>query len=291
MVVCSTPFPTNSKMKNLTSINLRFRCADPRWIIGLALFFISFVSQAQEKPASGETVDFLALSREMLGKYYETEKLLGQEQADWRLGKELLANRVELMEAQLKELITKTADEKGKITESDTERQKLDEQNQELTKTFEMQVNAVEALEERVRKLWVRLPEVLQSKVGGQFERLPKKDMPRQDIKASVGERFLSALAVLNEATKFHGDVMIVNERRKLKSGQELEVETIYFGLAVGYFAGADLTNPMAGLLIPGEQGWETIEVPEAAVQISDVIAMQKSAKLAGFVPLPFEIR
>jgi hypothetical protein len=98
-------------------------------------------------------------------------------------------------------------------------------------------------------------------------------------------------LAILNEATKFHGDVMIVNERRKLKSGQELEVETIYFGLAVGYFAGADLTNPVAGMLLPGEKGWETVEVPEAAVQISDVIAMQKSAKLAGFVPLPIEVR
>lgn len=291
MVNCYRLVLFNQKMNIMNSMKFSVRCNDCRWIFGFALLFMPIVSQAQEKPVSGETVDLLELSRELLGKYYETEKLLGQEQADWRLGKELLANRVELMEAQLKELITKTAEEKGKITESDTERQKLDEQNQELTKTFEMQVSAVEALEERVRRLWVRLPEVLQTKVGGQFERLPKKDMPRQDIKSSVGERFLSALAILNEATKFHSDVMIVNERRKLKSGQELEVETIYFGLAVGYFAGADLTNPMAGLLIPGEKGWETIEVPEAAVQISDVIAMQKSAKLAGFVPLPIEIR
>lgn len=266
-------------------------------LLVLLILGMSVLGLAQDKTpatnaaAAAEAVDWLELSRELLGKYYETEKLLGQEQADWRLGKELLANRVELMEAQLKELVTKTAEEKGKITESDTERMTLDKQNQELTKSFEQQVKAVEELEERVRKLWVRLPEVLQSKVGGQYERLPKKDTPRPDIKSSVGERFLNALAILNEATKFHGDVMIVNERRKLKSGQELEVETIYFGLAVGYFAGADLTNPVAGMLLPGEMGWETVEVPEAAVQISDVIAMQKSAKLAGFVPLPIEVR
>jgi hypothetical protein len=266
-------------------------------LLVLLILGMSGLGLAQDKTpatnaaAAAEAVDWLELSRELLGKYYETEKLLGQEQADWRLGKELLANRVELMEAQLKELVTKTAEEKGKITESDTERMTLDKQNQELTKSFEQQVKAVEELEERVRKLWVRLPEVLQSKVGGQYERLPKKDTPRPDIKSSVGERFLNALAILNEATKFHGDVMIVNERRKLKSGKELEVETIYFGLAVGYFAGADLTNPVAGMLLPGEMGWETVEVPEAAVQISDVIAMQKSAKLAGFVPLPIEVR
>jgi hypothetical protein len=266
-------------------------------LLVLLILGMSGLGLAQDKTpatnaaAAAEAVDWLELSRELLGKYYETEKLLGQEQADWRLGKELLANRVELMEAQLKELVTKTAEEKGKITESDTERMTLDKQNQELTKSFEQQVKAVEELEERVRRLWVRLPEVLQSKVGGQYERLPKKDTPRPDIKSSVGERFLNALAILNEATKFHGDVMIVNERRKLKSGKELEVETIYFGLAVGYFAGADLTNPVAGMLLPGEKGWETVEVPEAAVQISDVIAMQKSAKLAGFVPLPIEVR
>jgi hypothetical protein len=266
-------------------------------LLVLVISGMPWLASAQDKTptansvAAAEAVDWLELSRELLGKYYETEKLLGQEQADWRLGKELLANRVELMEAQLKELVTKTAEEKGKITESDTERLTLDKQNQELTKSFDQQVKAVEELEERVRKLWVRLPEVLQSKVGGQYERLPKRDTPRPDIKSSVGERFLNALAILNEATKFHGDVMIVNERRKLKSGQELEVETIYFGLAVGYFAGADLTNPVAGMLLPGEKGWETVEVPEAAVQISDVIAMQKSAKLAGFVPLPIEVR
>jgi hypothetical protein len=280
-----------SNMKNMIfskSLSQKVCCS---WMLGVCLLMTPCLVSAQEAEKRTEVVDLLQLSRELLGKYYETEKLLGQEQADWRLGKELLANRVELMEAQLKELITKTAEEQAKITESDTDRQALDQQNQELSKTFEMQLTAVEALEERVRKLWVRLPEVLQSKVGGQFERLPKRDMPRQDIKASVGERFLSALAILNEATKFHGDVMIVNERRRLKSGTELEVETIYFGLAIGYFAGADLTNPVAGMLIPGEGGWETVEVPEAAVAISDVIAMQKSAKLAGFVPLPIEIR
>ena len=247
--------------------------------------------QAQQGAAVGELEDQLSLSRDLLNKYYESEKLLGQEQADWRLGKELLVSRVDLMEAQLKELLTKTADEKGKITESDTERQKLDAENQELSQTQELQLNAVEKFEERVRQLWPMLPEILQTKVRGQFERLPKKDMPRGDVKSSVGERFLNVLAILNEATKFHSDVVVVNERRKLKNGQELEVETIYFGLAVGYFAGADLTNPMAGMLLPGKDGWETIEMPESAVQISDVIAMNKSAKLAGFVPLPVRVR
>lgn len=261
-------------------------------LILVACCLLGLSARAQQGATGGsEQQDELAISRELLNKYYETERLLGQEQAEWRLGKELLVSRVELMEAQLKELVTKTTEEKGKITEADSERQKLDEQNQELSKTQELQISAVEKSEERVRSLWPMLPEMLQTKVRGQFERLPKKEMARGDIKSSVGERFLNVLAILNEATKFHSDVVVVNERRKLKNGQELEVETIYFGLAVGYFAGADLTQPMAGMLVPGKEGWETIEMPEAAVAISDVIAMQKSAKLAGFVPLPVKVR
>jgi hypothetical protein len=235
--------------------------------------------------------DYLALSRELLNKYYETEKLLGQEQADWRLGKELLQSRVDLMEAQLKELVTKTAEENGKITEADTERVKLDTENQELAVTQNLQLEAVEKLEARVRKLWPLLPEILQTKVRGQYERLPAPNMSRADIKSSIGERFLSVLAVLNETTKFHSDVTVVNERRKLESGMELEVETIYFGLGIGYFAGADSANPVAGMLVPGEKGWEMTEIPEHAAQVADVIAMYKSAKLAEFVPLPIKTR
>jgi hypothetical protein len=251
------------------------------------------VTTAQQPAAAAvkEDQDQLALARELLNKYYETEKLLGQEQSDWRLGRELLVSRVELMEAQLKELVSKTAEEKGKITEADTERQKLEQQGQELAKTQELQLAAVEKAEERVRKLWPLLPEVLQTKVRGQFERLPNRDMVRADIKSSVGERFLNVLAVMNEATKFHGDITVVNERRKLANGAELEVETIYFGLSQGYFAGSDLTNPVAGLLVPGKDGWEAFEMPEIAAQVSDVIAMNKSAKIAGFVPLPVKIR
>lgn len=260
-------------------------------MLAMAICCMAAPVSAQQTAAGKEQDDQLALSRELLNKYYETEKLLGQEQAEWRLGEELLASRVELMEAQLKELVTKTAEEKGKITESDTEREKLDKQNTELAKTQEMQITAVEKMEERVRKLWPMLPEVLQTKVRGQFDRLPAKDLPRGDIKSSVGERLLNVLAVLIEATKFHSDVVVVNERRKLKDGQELEVETIYFGLSVGYFAGADPTRKIAGMLVPGDGGWRTVEMPEEAAAISDVIAMQKSAKLAGFVPLPVQIR
>ena len=233
----------------------------------------------------------MSLSRDLLGKYYETEEVLGKERADWKLGKELLQSRVDLMEAQLRELTTKTAEEEGKITENDKERNELDAKLKELQKTEDQQVQAVEGMEKRVRELWPLLPELLKLKLQAQYDRMPKEDIKREDVKSNVGERFLSVLAVLQEATKFHGDVTVVNERRKLASGKELEVETIYFGLSAAYFAGGDEQERVAGMLLPVDGKWVVNEMPEIAQQVRDVIDMNKSAKIAEFVTLPVEVR
>lgn len=246
---------------------------------------------AQQVPAASATKDYLQLSRELLNKYYETQKILSREQADWKTGRELLQSRVDLMKAQLKELQTKTEEENKTISTSDTEREKLDAQNKELLKTQDLQVESIEKIEARVRKLWPLLPQFLQGKISGQYDRLPKPGMKREDIKLSVGERFVNVLLVLGEVNKFHGDITVLNERRKVAGGRELEVRVIYFGLAAAYFAGSGETADVGGMLLPGPEGWEAVEDPKMAPLINDVISMNKSEKIAGFVSLPVKVR
>jgi hypothetical protein len=256
------------------------------------LFPILSAHSQQATPQQAQAVkDYLGHSRDLLNKYYEMSKALSKEEADWKLGREMLTSRVELMEAQLKELVTKTAEENRNISQNDEERSKLEKQNQELLAAQDLQIVSVEKLESRVRSLWPLLPELLQTKVKGQYDRLPEAGKKREDVKAGVGERFLNVLAVLNEVNKFHSDITITNERRKLKSGQELEVRVIYFGLAAAYFAGSAEVGNVAGMLVPGASGWEVVEMPEIAPMVNDVIAMNKSEKIAGFVPLPVKVR
>ncbi|SKB04897.1 Protein of unknown function [Prosthecobacter debontii] len=251
----------------------------------------SLGSVAAQTPTATATKDYLALSRELLNKYYETQKLLSKEESDWKTGKEIIGSRLALMQAQLKELTEKTAEQQKTITTNDTEREKLDAQNKELLTTQDLQVSAIQKLEGRVHKLWPLLPEMLQEKIRGQYERLPKVGLKPEEIKSSVGERFVNVLIVINEVNKFHSDVTVVSERRKLASGRELEVRVIYFGLAAAYFAGSGETADVGGMLIPGEKGWEAIEDPKVAALVDEVISMNKGDKVAGFVSLPVKVR
>lgn len=244
-----------------------------------------------ETPAAQATRDYLALSRDLLSKYYETQKLLAKEESDWKTGREILDSRLSLLQAQLKELTEKTAEQQKTITVNDTEREKLDAQNRELLASQDMQVEAIRKLEERVHRLWPLLPGALQEKIRGQYERLPKAGMKVSDIQAAAGERFVNVLIVINEVNKFHSDVAVLNERRRLADGRELEVRVIYFGLAAAYFAGSGDTAQVGGMLVPGPQGWLAVEDPQIAPLVDRVIAMQKGDQVAGFVSLPVKIR
>jgi hypothetical protein len=261
-------------------------------LIALALLATCALSPAQAPATpSGANSDYLALSREALNKYYEMRKLLGKEQAEWKLGREVLQSRIQLLENQLQELETKTAEENKTITGTDTERELLDKRAKELLAVQDSQAGNVEKLEARVRKLWPMLPLSLQSKLQGQYEGIPAPGMKKEDIKASAAERFLKVLAILNEVNKFHGDIQLVNERRKLKDGREVEVRALYFGLGVAYYAGSEETADVAGIGTPGPDGWQWRETPEIAADIDLLIGMNKGDKVAGFVPLPVEIR
>lgn len=253
------------------------------------LFLIATVSQAAETPTP--SADNLGLARELLNKFYETRKLTAKEQAEWKLGREVLKSRVDLLESQLKELQAKTAEESKNITTTDTEREKLEARSKELLAVQDQQIEIVEKMEARVRKLWKMLPLTLQSKLQPQYDGMPIEGKKRDEIKATSSERFLKVLAILNEVNKFHGDIHVVNERRKLKDGREVEVRSIYFGLGVAYYAGSEETANVAGIGTPGPAGWEWRETPEIAADIDLIIGMNKGEKVAGFVSLPVEIR
>jgi vacuolar-type H+-ATPase subunit I/STV1 len=265
----------------------------PRLLLAARLFLAGGLLQAAALPAQtpAATKDYLALSRDLLGKYYETQKLLAKEDSDWKTGREILDSRLALLEAQLKELTEKTTEQGRTISENDTERDKLDAQNRELTTTQERLQAGLEKLETRVHGLWPRLPAFLKTKLQGQYERLPAAGMKREEVKLSSGERMVNVLVILNEVNKFHGDILVVNERRKVSGDRELEVRVIYFGLAAAYFAGSGETADVGGMLLPGAQGWEAVEDAAIAPLVNEVIAMQKGEKVAGFVSLPVRLR
>lgn len=245
----------------------------------------------QAQQPNSPTKDYLELSRELLNKYYETQKLLAKEKADWKLGKEIMETRISMIETNIEELKKKTKEEEEKVSKSDDERQELVKEDEALAKTAEVQKEGVQKLEARVHALWPLLPDYLKSEVGGQYDTLPKVGAKEEEIKSPTSQRYLNVLLVLTVVNKFQTDITILNERRKLADGSEMEVETIYFGLATAYFAAGEGETAVAGVGLPGPKGWEWEERPEIAPLVKSVIAMNKGGELAEFVNLPVTIR
>jgi hypothetical protein len=251
---------------------------------GMFCASVSGQNSPPPSPAAANT-EKIELIRAELSRALEIEQTIAREETDWKLGKEVLANRVAFLENQIKELDEKAKDEQGKITVADEERGKKLKEAEGLTAADEEAKARVRAIEARVLKLLPALPAPLAEKIGPLAERLPKPEMKDEEIRLSVSVRYANVLGILNEVNKFHGDVFTGPERRKISTGAEAEVETLYFGIAAACYAGSGETAKEAGIGKSSPQGWEWEAKPADAANIAKVIKIQGGAT-PEFVPM-----
>lgn len=227
----------------------------------------------------------IELIRVELSRALEIEQTIAREETDWKLGREVLANRVLFLENQIKELDAKAKEEQAKITTADEEREKKLKEAEGLTSADEEANARVRSLEARVLKLLPALPGPLAEKVAPLVERLPKPEMKDEEIRLTVSVRYANVLGILNEVNKFHGDVASGPERRKISTGSEAEVETLYFGIGVACYAGSGDTAKEAGIGRSTPKGWEWEARPSDAASIGKLIKIQGGAN-PEFVPM-----
>jgi hypothetical protein len=253
----------------------------------LAPFLITLSVRAAEPE---EALAQLETAKAALKEHYEYQKLIAKERGDWEIGKELLESRVALVKDQIAEFREKTAEQASKITDADEERTKLSTEDEELTTLQEAQLSHLLQLEDGVRALLPVLPEALSSKLQALTERLPDPAKKQEEIKTSLGERYQNAVGVLNEINKFHNDLTVVNERRVISGGRQAEVQTIYFGLSLAFYAGIGESASEAGRGVPGKKEWVWSPMPGEAERIAKMIAMVEKSSSAEYVPLPVTI-
>lgn len=231
----------------------------------------------------------LQQSREVLEKYYEMERLIAKERADWELGKEILQDRIDLMKDQISDLAEKTKEVDAGITEADEEREKLVSKSDDLKALQRAQIDLITALEADVRGLLRISPEGLVGKVQALADRLPDPGTEKVDL--SVSERYQNVLGILNETNKFAADLSTFLERRTLDTGQMAEVETLYLGLAKAYFRGSGEGESVpAGIGTPGPDAWVWQARPDHADAIRKMLIMQQNATAAEFVMAPVKV-
>jgi hypothetical protein len=96
-------------------------------------------------------------------------------------------------------------------------------------------------------------------------------------------------VGLINEVDRFNGAISVESEIRSNAAGLEVQVETLYLGLARGYFVGEE--GRFAGVTVPTESGWEVTLRPELGPSIRRAIAMYRNQQPAALVGLPFEIQ
>ncbi len=232
---------------------------------------------------SAQTIDD---TRKMIEQWVETQRVISKEKHDLKLAKEMLRERIALVQSEIDSLREKIKDTEKTIAEADKKREDLVQENDQLKEVSDMLKEKVSPLEIRTNGLIRRLPDPLQDRVKPLSSRIPSNP---EETKLSLSQRFQNVVGVLNELNKSSLEIPVVSEVRDLPNGDSAEVTAIYLGIGHGYYVGKN--NTIAGMGTPGEDGWEWKPINDYTGQISEAVSILNNESVASFVQVPVEIQ
>ena len=249
-------------------------------LVGIALALALGISAS----ARAQTADTDESGRVVVEKWIETRRLIAQEKQDWRLGKEMLADRAHMLEKEIAAIREKIAAGANETAEVDRKLAESRAQNNELDAAAARMRTAVAALETRLPALLARTPDPVRERVKPLVQRLPQNPA---DTKVGLPERFQNILGILNEIGKANGEVTVATEIRTLADGRPAEVKTVYIGLGQAYYVSA---KGEAGIGRPGAAGWEWQPANELAARVTETMQVLQNKATPHFVSLPVKI-
>jgi hypothetical protein len=233
--------------------------------------------------ASGQPLDEV---RSALEQWVQTRQLVAKTRSDWAVEKEVLEASVRMFERELKELGTKMAALGESSSQVANERGQLEAEKALLGEAMAVAKALAHELEQRVRKVVGQLPEPLIQRIRPLLDRFPEDPAV---TRLTAAERLQTLVGVLNEIDKFNGSISVESEIRLGPDGREVQVETLYLGLAQAYFVGDG--GKFAGVMMPTAGGWKATERDDLGAVIGRAIAMYRNQEPAALLALPFEVR
>ena len=229
--------------------------------------------------------DAFDTTRALLERWVETRKAIATEKRDWKLAKEMLEDRAELVRGEIAAVEAKIAETERGVGEADKVRAALVAEADALKLEGDVLAGTVAGLEARTRTLLARLPAPIREKVKPLSARLPE-DPASTTLPPSV--RFQNVVGILNEINKFAREILVTSEIRELGGGRTVEVTAVYLGIGQGYYVGAG--NTVAGIGTAGKDAWEWTAADASAEAIARTVAILKNERPAEYVELPVKI-
>ncbi len=258
---------------------------DRQPVIVLTFLAIAFsVIPLSAQQTAGEKVEN---TRELLGKWVETRRLISKEKQDWALGQEVLQDRIDLIQQEIASFSKRIKDAKKSLSELDKKKGALAKELGTLKEAGDVLTQSIRPLENRLSSLLVGVPAPLLERVEPLSRRFPRSDA--KEIKLSLSERFQNVIGVLNAINKFNSEINVASEVRDLGDGKTAEVTALYIGISQGYYANAAGDRGGVGSSSSGKWIWHPQN--SAAAKISKAIKILNNEEVAGYVLLPLEIK
>jgi len=254
-------------------------------LLGAAVALVSLVSTGA-MTAQGDEDGDVDTTRAALERWVETRRIISQEKRDWALGREVLNDRIDLVQRDIASLQGKIEEAQKGISEADRKRAELAEENDGLAALSKGLAETVAELEASAKELLRRLPDPIRERVQPLSQQLP--DDPGE-TKLGLGDRYANVVGLLNEVNKFQREITVTSEVRTLQDGTTAEVTSLYVGIGQGYYCTAD--EDAAGIGSATEDGWTWTPANEAAGEIARAIAILQNEQAADFVRLPVRIQ
>ena len=267
--------------------NLGSSTRHPSYVLWCVLLICAVIFLSFGTASSIADTSKIEDAKTSLEKWVETQRIISQEKHDLALAKEMLTERVELIQREIESLHLKIGEANEGIAEADKKRAEMIEENEKLKIASIALGNKAKVLEDGIRQFLRRLPDPIRDRVKPLSQRLPNNV---DQTKLSVAEHFQNIVGILNEVDKFNREVSVTSEVRTLSDGSSVEVATLYLGVGQAYYAGG-ANGKIAGTGTASDDSWIWKPENTAASQIADAIAVFKNEKVASFVLLPIEIK
>ncbi len=246
---------------------------------GLAALLVGSSLPAQDETAVQREIEN---TREVIARYVQTRQAIARVSNEWKAYQELTQRRIDLYEREIAQLRQTIQTAEQETTQAEREIARIRGEIQILRDANAIVLQALPALETKLRELYQYFPTPLKNKVQRLVQQLGRG---RQ-----ASDRMAVLIGILNEVDKFNAEFNFDRVEKTLNTGETRLVDVIYLGLAVAYYA--DEQGRIGGIGTPAEGNWKWEERNDLAPAIRQAIRFyQGEVKPALMVELPVEIQ
>jgi FtsZ-binding cell division protein ZapB len=224
-------------------------------------------------------------TRKVFQELVNSRQSIADEQALWRVGKQSLLDTIDLLNLEIELLETRIEATEAQSTQAERDRIRLNGEIEELKDASAVIATVIRSLEERILKLVNAFPLDLKGKLDSLIGRIPDRNTPEGRIRASLGERMLNIVSLLDQLEVFNGAIHVMSEGRK-ENGIDITVQVVYIGLAHAFYVNEE--QGVAGIgSVNTESGWTWTKDDSLVESVSKAIKVFQNDIPAEFVVLP----